>query len=84
MKRVLGLDLGTTSIGWALLEIDKKNAVVNIVGIGTRIIPMTVDEKDYKSGSALVSQTAQRTEDRGTRRLNERFILRRKCNFKYT
>lgn len=77
MKRVLGLDLGTTSIGWALLEIDKKNAVVNIVGIGTRIIPMTVDEKDYKSGSALVSQTAQRTEDRGTRRLNERFILRR-------
>lgn len=77
MKRVLGLDLGTNSIGWALIEIDKENYVVNIIGIGSRIIPMDVDEKDYQQGKALTSKASQRTTDRGIRKNNERFILRR-------
>ncbi|MFP4058939.1 MAG: hypothetical protein ACLFUC_00475 [Bacteroidales bacterium] len=43
MKKVLGLDLGTNSIGWALIEQDFDNKKGNILGIGTRIIPMSKD-----------------------------------------
>ncbi len=25
MKKILGLDLGTNSIGWALIEVDENN-----------------------------------------------------------
>ncbi|PWH81859.1 type II CRISPR RNA-guided endonuclease Cas9 [Brumimicrobium oceani] len=78
MKRVLGLDLGTNSIGWALVEIDHENGTVKIVGIGSRIIPMDAGEiKDFESGSKIKSTAAQRTEQRGPRRLNERYLLRR-------
>ena len=28
MARILGLDLGTNSIGWALVEIDHENGIV--------------------------------------------------------
>lgn len=71
MKRVLGLDLGTNSIGWALVEEDK------IIGMGSRIIPM--DQKqmgEFDSGNS-VSQTAERTRLRGVRRLVERKLQRR-------
>ena len=78
MKRILGLDLGTNSIGWALIEIDHKNGSVKIVGLGSRILPMNAGEiKDFESNGVIVSGAAQRTEYRGTRRLNERYILRR-------
>jgi CRISPR-associated endonuclease Csn1 len=43
MKKILGLDLGTNSIGWALVEVDDNGNVVNIIKLGSRIIPM--DEK---------------------------------------
>ena len=31
MAKILGLDLGTNSIGWALID-DKENKIVNRVG----------------------------------------------------
>ena len=78
IKRILGLDLGTNSIGWALVEIDHENGTVKIIGIGSRILPMDAGEvKKYKEGGKIVSIAAQRTEYRGKRRLNERFLLRR-------
>lgn len=73
MKKVLGLDLGTNSIGWALIDEDGKK----ILGIGSRVIPM--DQKvlgDFDKGNS-VSQTAERTGYRGIRRLRERHLLRR-------
>lgn len=77
-KRILGLDLGTNSIGWALVEIDRENKVVRIIGLGSRILPMDAGEiKKYKEGGKIESTAAQRTEKRGARRLNERFLLRR-------
>ncbi len=78
MKNILGLDLGTNSIGWALIEIDHERDILKILGLGSRILPMTADEiGDFGKGSPTVSAAAFRTEKRGPRRLNERFILRR-------
>ena len=78
MKRILGLDLGTNSIGWALVEIDHEKRMVRIIGLGTRILPMDAGEvNDFESSGKIKSTAVQRTEKRGPRRMNERFILRR-------
>src|SRR5690554_568567 len=78
MKRILGLDLGTNSIGWALVEIDHEKSIVKILGLGSRILPMDAREiGDFEQSGKITSPAAQRTEKRGARRLNERFLLRR-------
>lgn len=77
MKRILGLDLGTNSIGWALVEQDFENKNGKILDMGSRIIPMSQDILgDFGKGNS-VSQTAERTGYRGVRRLRERHLLRR-------
>ena len=76
-KKILGLDLGTNSIGWALVEQDFENKHGKILGMGSRIIPM--DEKilgEFGKGNSI-SQTAKRTDYRSKRRLYERNHLRR-------
>lgn len=77
MKNILGLDLGTNSIGWALVENDFDNKKGQIKGIGSRIIPMTQDVLDNFGSGQSHSQTSERTSYRGTRRLYQRDILRR-------
>jgi len=78
MKKILGLDLGTNSIGWALVEIDDKNRIVKILGLGSRILSMDAGEiSKFESGGKLDSMAAKRTTDRTIRKLNERFLLRR-------
>ncbi len=78
MKRILGLDLGTNSIGWALIEIDHINKIVKILGLGSRILTMDAAEiSKFESGAKLESSAAQRTAKRTTRKLNERYLLRR-------
>lgn len=73
MKNVLGLDLGTNSIGWAL--VDKENQ--KILGMGSRIIPMSQDILGEFGKGNSVSQTAERTSYRSMRRLRQRHLLRR-------
>ncbi|HRH99588.1 MAG TPA: HNH endonuclease domain-containing protein [Saprospiraceae bacterium] len=74
-KKILGLDLGTNSIGWALVE--RSEASSKIIKLGTRIIPMDAATLgDFEKGNK-VSQTAERTKFRSVRRLRERFLLRR-------
>ncbi|WP_288447225.1 type II CRISPR RNA-guided endonuclease Cas9 [uncultured Chryseobacterium sp.] len=76
-KNILGLDLGTNSIGWALIRQDFENKHGEILGMGSRIIPMSQDILgDFGKGNS-VSQTAERTKYRSIRRLRERFLLRR-------
>ncbi|WP_345989367.1 type II CRISPR RNA-guided endonuclease Cas9 [Chryseobacterium sp. Chry.R1] len=76
-KNILGLDLGTNSIGWALIRQDFENKQGEILGMGSRIIPMSQDILgDFGKGNS-VSQTAERTKYRSVRRLRERFLLRR-------
>lgn len=85
MKKILGLDLGTNSIGWAVVnaeEVTRENETsylkpTSIGAAGSRIIPM--DEGvlgDFDKGNTK-SQTKDRTDKRGTRRLLERYLLRR-------
>jgi CRISPR-associated endonuclease Csn1 len=77
MKKILGLDLGTNSIGWSLVNQDFENNNGEIIGLGSRIIPMSQEIiNDFNKG-ASISQTASRTEYRGVRRLLERNLLRR-------
>lgn len=77
MKKILGLDLGTNSIGWSLIKQDYENNDGEIIGLGSRIIPMSQEIiNDFNKG-ASISQTASRTGYRGVRRLLERNLLRR-------
>ncbi len=78
MKRILGLDLGTNSIGWALVnEAENKQEQSEIVKLGVRVNPLTTDEQtDFEKGKPL-SVNADRTLKRGARRNLQRFKLRR-------
>ncbi|HEC43201.1 MAG TPA: CRISPR-associated protein Csn1, partial [Bacteroides sp.] len=77
MKTILGLDLGTNSIGWALTSQDFNNKQGKIIGLGSRIIPMSQDILDTFGKGQSHSQTAERTHYRGVRRLYQRDNLRR-------
>jgi len=74
---ILGLDLGTNSIGWALIQKQTNDNSGNILGMGSRIIPMSQDMKDDFGKGNSISQTADRTNFRSVRRLRERHLLRR-------
>jgi len=76
MAQILGLDLGTNSIGWAIID-DKEN---KISGMGSRIFPMGVD--NLGDGDNELSKNASRTGDRGTRRQFFRRRLRKKVLLK--
>ncbi len=80
-KNILGLDLGSNSIGWAVINgrinDNGKQELTNIAGAGSRIIPMDASTLGDFSKGASKSQTKERTDKRGMRRLYERAILRR-------
>jgi CRISPR-associated endonuclease Csn1 len=91
MKKILGLDLGTTSIGWALVNEDENPENSSIIKLGARIIQYDnfskVDktgkvteskdpEGDFNSGRGL-SPNADRTAKRGARRSLDRYQIRR-------
>ena len=76
-KTILGLDLGTNSIGWALINHDFENKEGNILGLSSRIIPMSQDIISAFGEGQSLSQTAERTGYRGVRRLYQRDNLRR-------
>ena len=78
MKNILGLDLGTNSIGWALVKTDDNGIYQQDIKLGSRIIPMGQDVLDnFNGGKPIESAAATRTRYRGMRRLNERRSLRR-------
>ncbi|WP_291119677.1 type II CRISPR RNA-guided endonuclease Cas9 [Flavobacterium sp. UBA6135] len=76
MSKILGLDLGTNSIGWALID-DNQN---RILGVGSRIFPMGVE--NLGDGDGEVSKNASRTGARGVRRQFFRRRLRKKVLLK--
>jgi CRISPR-associated endonuclease Csn1 len=76
MTKILGLDLGTNSIGWAIVD-DTKN---KILGIGSRIFPVGVD--NLGDGEGELSKNSSRTGARGTRRQFFRKRLRKKVLLK--
>jgi CRISPR-associated endonuclease Csn1 len=76
MAKILGLDLGTNSIGWAVVD-DENN---KILGMGSRIFPMGVE--NLGDGDNEVSKNASRTGARGVRRQFFRRRLRKKILLK--
>jgi CRISPR-associated endonuclease Csn1 len=77
MAKIVGLDLGTNSIGWALID-DIQN---KILGIGSRIFPMGVENLGEGEGREI-SKNAGRTGARGVRRQFFRRRLRKKVLLK--
>ena len=76
MKRILGLDLGTNSIGWALIEI-LENGTKRIIKLGSRIVLMDGAEmSDFKKGLPQTKNTARRLK-KGARVGNKRYKQRR-------
>ena len=78
MKRVLGLDLGTTSIGFAYVkEAENNTGQSSVEKIGVRVNPLTTDEKtNFERGKPLTTN-ADRTLKRSARRNLDRYQLRR-------
>lgn len=73
MAKIVGLDLGSNSIGWAVIDNEKHC----IDAAGSRIIPMDAGRLgDFEKGNS-VSFTEERTKYRGMRRLRERYLIRR-------
>ncbi len=69
MKRILGLDLGTNSIGWALIEVNENNIPISIIAMGSRIIPLsTSDKEEFQRGLSITknqNRTVSRTQRKG-------------------
>ena len=78
MKKILGLDLGTNSIGWAVVnEAENANEKSSIVKLGVRVNPLTVDElTNFEKGKSITTN-AERTLKRSMRRNLQRYKLRR-------
>ncbi len=72
MKYRLGLDVGTNSLGWCVLQLDGGAVPVEIVNSGVRIFP---EGRDPKSKSTL---KATRRVARSARRRRDRYLQRRK------
>lgn len=80
-KTILGLDLGSNSIGWAVVKAEVSESgeerLTGIEAAGSRILPMDPDLlSDFEKGNS-VSQTKTRREARSARRRSERKKLRR-------
>lgn len=73
MKKILGLDIGSNSIGWALVEEKTK-----IIDLGVRIFPVGVREDDYNKSGTETSKSTARRDARMARRVKMRYALRRK------
>jgi CRISPR-associated endonuclease Csn1 len=78
MKKILGLDLGTSSIGWALVnEAENDTEKSSIIKLGVRVNPLTVDELSNFERGKSITTTAERTLKRSMRRNLQRYKLRR-------
>lgn len=75
-KKILGLDLGVGSIGWALIETEDEQPK-QIIGMGSRIVPISKDDNDQFTKGQAISKNADRTARRTARKGYDRYQLRR-------
>ena len=78
-KHVLGLDLGVGSIGWCLIALDAQGDPAEILGMGSRVVPLNNATKTIEAFNAGAAFTAsqERTARRTMRRGFARYQLRR-------
>lgn len=78
MKKILGLDLGTTSIGWAFVKESSDPSIPSTIErLGVRVNPLTTDEQTNFEKGKPVSVNADRTLKRSMRRSLQRYKQRR-------
>ena len=68
----LGLDLGTNSIGWAMLALNQENQPYKILDAGVRIFSNSRDSDKNKTPLNVRRRTM-----RGMRRRRDRFLARK-------
>lgn len=90
-RRILGLDLGSASIGWAVVEEnsveivseDSRSSEDRILALGSRIVPLTTDENIKFSKGKASTINAERTKKRTIRKGYDRYQLRRRLLLEY-
>lgn len=75
--KILGLDLGVGSIGWAVISTDEEKRPIEILGMGSRIVSLTPDESNNFSKGSGETICAQRTQMRTARKMLNRYQDRR-------
>jgi len=75
MAKILGLDLGTNSIGWAIVEKDKNEKEFSLIDKGVRIFTEGVNIEAKTSSES--SKASERTGYRSARKLKYRRKLRK-------
>lgn len=77
MKRILGLDLGITSIGWSVIETNDENKPLQIIAMGSRIVPLSTDDSAQFSKGQAITRNQDRTAKRTARKGYDRYQQRR-------
>jgi CRISPR-associated endonuclease Csn1 len=77
MRWRLGLDLGTDSLGWAVVELNERDEPIRIADAGSRIFG---DGRDPQSGASLA---VDRRDARAMRRRRDRFKQRQAALLKH-
>lgn len=78
MKRVLGLDLGTSSVGWAVVDqAESQSEQSKIIKMGVRVVPIDSNEKDDFEKGKSITTTSQRNLKHGMRINLQRYKQRR-------
>lgn len=78
-KKVLGLDLGVGSIGWCLITLDKDEKPQSILGMGSRIVPLSADDATEFTQGEAITKNKMRTVARTIRKGMDRYQLRREA-----
>ncbi len=68
MERTLGLDIGTNSVGWAVVDVPGDGETGAVIAVGSRVFPEGVEI----SGSAMKTKAAERRQKRLMRRQIDR------------
>ena len=66
MKKILGLDAGTNSLGWSIIEFNDEEQPQKILDCGVRIFQEVTEDK------TKVPKNQKRREARGHRRVTQR------------
>lgn len=86
-KVVLGLDIGTNSVGWALVKTDKRKIPIGIVDMGVRIFEESVSgdissgKEESKNSERRAKRLIRRQLNRRKRRLAKLFCLLQRLGF---
>nr|WP_314635398.1 type II CRISPR RNA-guided endonuclease Cas9 [uncultured Porphyromonas sp.] len=78
-RKVLGLDLGVGSIGWCLITLDKDEKPQSILGMGSRIVPLSTDDATEFTQGKAITKNKMRTVARTIRKGMDRYQLRREA-----